>query len=122
MPSFTVFKGSKDGSIKETTTTKDLGPNEVLIKVTHSGLCGTDIHYKHVDMGLGHEGVGEVTEIGKDVKLFKKGDRAGWGCKHFHSLSSFPPSSTQLHKHNCGPSMIEYTLTAPTPQTSTAPA
>ena len=43
MPSFTVFKGSKDGSIKKSTTTKpdDLTGDQVLIKVTASGLCGT---------------------------------------------------------------------------------
>lgn len=60
MVSFTVFKGSKDGSIVKSTTTKDLGADQVLIKVTHSGVCGTDEHYKHADQGLGHEGVGIV--------------------------------------------------------------
>ena len=44
----------------ESTTTRALGPDEVLIKVTHSGLCGTDEHYKHADMVLGHEGAGVV--------------------------------------------------------------
>ena len=60
MPEFTVFKGSKEGSIVKSTTKKELGADEVLIKVTHSGLCGTDEHYKHVDMALGHEGAGIV--------------------------------------------------------------
>jgi len=60
MVSFTVYKGSKDGSIVKSTTTKELGYDQVLIKVTHSGVCGTDEHYKHVDQGLGHEGVGTV--------------------------------------------------------------
>lgn len=82
MVEFTVFKGSKDGSIVKGTTKKEIGPNEVLVKVTHSGLCGTDTHYTHVDMTLGHEGAGIVEEIGQDVTLFKKGDRAGWGYVH----------------------------------------
>ena len=60
MVSFTVFKGSKEGKIVESTTTRELGADEVLIKVTHSGLCGTDEHYKHADMVLGHEGAGIV--------------------------------------------------------------
>jgi D-arabinose 1-dehydrogenase-like Zn-dependent alcohol dehydrogenase len=60
MVQFTVFKGSKEGVIVESTTTKELGHDEVLIKVTHSGLCGTDEHYKHADMVLGHEGAGVV--------------------------------------------------------------
>jgi threonine dehydrogenase-like Zn-dependent dehydrogenase len=60
MVQFTVFKGSKEGKIVQSTTTKTLGPDEVLIKVTHSGLCGTDQHYRHADMVLGHEGAGVV--------------------------------------------------------------
>jgi threonine dehydrogenase-like Zn-dependent dehydrogenase len=60
MPEFTVFKGSKEGQIVKSTTKRELGYDEVLIKVTHSGLCGTDEHYRHVDMGLGHEGAGVI--------------------------------------------------------------
>lgn len=63
MVSFTVFKGSKEGSIIEGTTTREIGANEVLVKVTHSGVCGTDEHRKHTDMVLGHEGVG-IIEVG----------------------------------------------------------
>jgi threonine dehydrogenase-like Zn-dependent dehydrogenase len=60
MVEYTVFKGSKEGKIIKSTTKKELKPDEVLIKVTHSGLCGTDEHYKHEDMGLGHEGAGVI--------------------------------------------------------------
>jgi len=60
MVEFTVYKGSKEGKIVKSTTKKELGPDEVLIKVTHSGLCGTDEHFKHADMVLGHEGAGTV--------------------------------------------------------------
>ena len=69
MVQFTVFKGSKEGKIVQSTTTKELGPNEVLIKVTHSGLCGTDEHYKHADMVLGHEGAG-VVEVSSTISFF----------------------------------------------------
>ena len=87
MPSFTVFKGSKNGSIVEARTEKsELKAGEVLVRVTHSGLCGTDVHYKEVDMGLGHEGVGIVEDVGSAVSLFKKGDRAGWGYNHSSCL------------------------------------
>lgn len=60
MVEFTVFKGSKEGRIIETKTKKELQADEVLIKITHSGLCGTDEHFKHQDMVLGHEGAGIV--------------------------------------------------------------
>ena len=48
MPSFIVFKGSQDGSIKKSETSKaDLKGDQVLVKVTASGLCGTDLHYRN---------------------------------------------------------------------------
>ncbi|EGN98660.1 hypothetical protein SERLA73DRAFT_181230 [Serpula lacrymans var. lacrymans S7.3] len=80
---FTVFKGSKDGKITKSTTHKDtLDPDEVLIQVTHSGLCGTDQHYRSEEMVLGHEGVGIVQQIGSTVTSFKVGERVGWGYEH----------------------------------------
>ncbi|KAH7411994.1 chaperonin 10-like protein [Phaeosphaeria sp. MPI-PUGE-AT-0046c] len=83
MPSFTVYKGSKGGKIvKGNTTRPDLQNDQVLIKVTASGLCGTDEHYKEADMALGHEGAGVVEQLGPDVKNLKKGDRVGWGYEH----------------------------------------
>jgi D-arabinose 1-dehydrogenase-like Zn-dependent alcohol dehydrogenase len=83
MPTFTVFKGSKDGKIvKSETTRPDLKDDEVLVKITASGLCGTDEHYRHADMALGHEGAGVVEELGPGVKYLKKGDRVGWGYEH----------------------------------------
>lgn len=83
MPSFTVFKGSKEGKIVQSQTEKpELKGKDVLIKVTHSGLCGTDLHYKEADMVLGHEGVGIVEAVGPDATVLKKGDRAGWGYNH----------------------------------------
>ncbi|KAF7376496.1 NAD(P)-dependent alcohol dehydrogenase protein [Mycena sanguinolenta] len=80
---FTVFKGSASGSIVEGKTQSN-GPtgNEVLVKITHSGICGTDDHYRHTDMVLGHEGVGVVQEIGDRVSQFKIGDIVGWGFTH----------------------------------------
>lgn len=83
MPSFTVYKGSKEGKIVKSQTTKpDLKDDQVLLRVAASGLCGTDEHYKQVDMVLGHEGVGIVEDVGPNVKELKKGDRVGWGYEH----------------------------------------
>lgn len=81
MVSIKVFKGSKDGLV-ESSTEKQIGPKQVLLKVTHSGLCGTDVHYKAADMALGHEGVGIVEKVGDQVTQFKNGDRVGWGYQH----------------------------------------
>lgn len=43
MPSFTVFKGSEDGKVVKSTTTKpdQLTGDSVLVKITASGVCGT---------------------------------------------------------------------------------
>lgn len=80
---FTVLKGSPDGSIRQDTTQRgDLKHDEVLVRVTHSGVCFTDVHYRHTDMALGHEGTGVVEATGPDAKIFLKGDRVGWGYEH----------------------------------------
>ncbi|KAI7025875.1 GroES-like protein, partial [Hortaea werneckii] len=83
MVSFTVYKGSENGAVVAATTEKpELQNDQVLVKVTASGLCGTDLHYKNANMGLGHEGVGVIESVGPQVKYMKKGDRVGWGYEH----------------------------------------
>ena len=80
----TVFKGSSSGKIVQAKgETVELKPDQVVIDIAYSGLCGTDMHFrKNPNMVLGHEGVGVISQVGKDVKLFKVGDRVGWGYNH----------------------------------------
>ena len=53
---------------------REIGPDEILVKVEACGVCGTDVHcYKSDPFGLtpnvlGHEGTGEVLEVGAEVK------------------------------------------------------
>lgn len=54
-----------------------LGPNDVLIKTTHSGLCTTDVHAKEKGCGLGHEGIGFIEEIGEAVTNLEPDQRVG---------------------------------------------
>jgi Zn-dependent alcohol dehydrogenase len=68
MVSFNVFKGSESRGIVESTTHREVGLDEVLIKVTHSGVCGTDEHYRHRDMVLGHEGAG-IIEVRRSLVI-----------------------------------------------------
>ncbi|KAF2220299.1 chaperonin 10-like protein [Elsinoe ampelina] len=63
-------------------TKRGIGPSDVLIKTTHSGLCYTDVHAKTRGCGLGHEGVGIVEKTGVAVRSLKAGDRVGWGWLH----------------------------------------
>jgi len=80
--SFKVYRGSESGKIVADKTTRTLGPNDVFIRIAHSGVCGTDEHFLHSGCVLGHEGVGYVEEIGPDVRRVKKGDRVGFGFVH----------------------------------------
>jgi D-arabinose 1-dehydrogenase-like Zn-dependent alcohol dehydrogenase len=75
-----VYRGL-DGAVKKVPVElpSELGPKQVLIKITHASLCGTDVHYIPHSLALGHEGVGVVEKIGSEVTQFKVGDRAGGG-------------------------------------------
>jgi 2-desacetyl-2-hydroxyethyl bacteriochlorophyllide A dehydrogenase len=61
--------------------TPEPGPDEVLIKVMASGICGTDVHiYRGEYLGgypviPGHEFAGVVEAVGDGVERFKAGDR-----------------------------------------------
>ncbi|KAJ5769080.1 GroES-like protein [Penicillium odoratum] len=77
---FKVYKGTPTGEIIEAVTERpSLTGDQVLISVTHSGVCATDEHYLCSGIALGHEGVGIVEKTGPAVKALKVGDRVGWG-------------------------------------------
>jgi uncharacterized zinc-type alcohol dehydrogenase-like protein len=66
---------------------RDVGPNDVLIEITHAGICHSDIHTVNGDWGPqpfpvvpGHEIVGVVAEVGSAVTGHRVGDRVGVGC------------------------------------------
>src|SRR3954466_14626424 len=61
-----------------------IGINDVLIRVRYTGICGTDVHIYQWDewaqktipvpMVVGHEFVGEIVDIGSNVKAFHGGE------------------------------------------------
>lgn len=59
---------------------------KVLVKVTYPGLCGTDTHDRASGCGLGHEGVGIIEKVGKEVTAVKICQRAGRGLVAFPSM------------------------------------
>ncbi|WP_204193482.1 2,3-butanediol dehydrogenase [Staphylococcus sp. GDY8P47P] len=87
-----VWYGQKDVRV-ENREPKQLKDNEVKVKVSWAGICGTDLHEylegpvfistdkpdpllgQKAPVTLGHEFSGVVEEVGKDVTKYKKGDR-----------------------------------------------
>jgi threonine dehydrogenase-like Zn-dependent dehydrogenase len=77
-----VFHGVGDirlESVKEPRIKED---SDAIVRLTASAICGTDLHLVRgtlpgVKPGtiLGHEGVGVIEQVGKDVRNFKPGDR-----------------------------------------------
>ncbi|TIC30033.1 GroES-like protein [Wallemia mellicola] len=83
MTEFKAFRGQQDSKIVQSTgKVPELGQHDVLIKLTHAGLCFTDVHYVQAGIALGHEPVGKVIKIGTDVKHLKEGDTVGYGYNH----------------------------------------
>ncbi|MGN0436377.1 MAG: alcohol dehydrogenase [Wujia sp.] len=77
-----VYKGKGEFSFEEKPMPKILDSKDAIVKVTLASICSSDIHIKHgavpkavPGITVGHEFVGEVVEVGSDVKKFKPGDR-----------------------------------------------
>ena len=62
----------------------EIGINDVLIRVERTGICGTDLHIADwnewaqrtvpVPLVIGHEFVGEITEVGSNVSDLRPGE------------------------------------------------
>ena len=79
-----VKSKAEPGLWLEEIATPTHGINDVLIRVRHTGICGTDVHIYQWDdwakktipvpMAIGHEFVGEIVEVGSNVNDFYPGD------------------------------------------------
>jgi threonine dehydrogenase-like Zn-dependent dehydrogenase len=98
-------------------------PTDALVRITSSGICGSDLHLYEVlgpfiEPGdvLGHEPIGVVEEVGADVEHIAKGDRvvipfniscgACWMCDH--GLQS-QCETTQVRDQGTGAALFGYT-------------
>ena len=66
---------------------REPGPRDVLIDILYCGVCHSDIHQARGEWGSsafpmvpGHEIVGRVRQVGREVTKFSPGDLAGVGC------------------------------------------
>lgn len=63
----------------------EMGDSQILVKIAASGVCHTDLHAAEGDWPVkpkppfipGHEGVGHVVAVGRNVRHVKEGDRVG---------------------------------------------
>ncbi|KAL2755432.1 hypothetical protein ACRALDRAFT_1064448 [Sodiomyces alcalophilus JCM 7366] len=100
---------SVDGKMKwETYTPKPFTDSDIDIKVTHCGVCGTDLSslrsgWKPADYPIvvGHEIVGHVVRVGANVKDVKLGDRVGVGAQSGSCLRSDCKSCSSDNEQHC---------------------
>ena len=74
--------GKHDVRVETVPDPKILNPHDAIIEVTTTAICGSDLHLYDgyiptMQQGdiLGHEFMGNVVEVGREVKKLKKGDR-----------------------------------------------
>ncbi|GER90444.1 IMP dehydrogenase [Dictyobacter vulcani] len=77
----TVYHGKCDVRIDQVPDPQIKEPGDAIVRVTHACICGSDLWpYRGMDQyqegwRLGHEFMGMVEEVGKDVHTIKPGDR-----------------------------------------------
>ena len=73
-----IYKGNQTFSV-ENIPIPEPGPDQVLVKIKLSAICGTDVHAFMYDLAppgtvLGHEFTGTIEKIGSSVTKWKIGD------------------------------------------------
>ncbi|WP_030716689.1 zinc-dependent alcohol dehydrogenase [Streptomyces sp. NRRL F-2580] len=118
-----TWQGRRNVKVETVPDPQIVDPTDAVIKVTTTGLCGSDLHLYEVlgpflDAGdiLGHEPMGVVAEVGPEVRELKVGDRVvvpfNVSCgtcfmceRGLHSQCE----TTQVHEHGTGASLFGYT-------------
>jgi S-(hydroxymethyl)glutathione dehydrogenase / alcohol dehydrogenase len=94
-----TYQGIKDIKVKVVEDPTIQKPDDIIVRVTSSAICGSDLHLIHAMVPnfpegyiIGHEPMGVVEEVGPEVKKVKKGDRVivpfnvscgvCWYCQH----------------------------------------
>ncbi len=82
-----VYRGLGLKAVEERPKPALLEPDDAIIRITKTTICGTDLHILKGDVPscqpgriLGHEGVGVVESVGRSCTSFKPGDRVLISC------------------------------------------
>ena len=82
-----VYKGPGSLSVEDRPRPKVNQPDDAVVKMLKTTICGTDLHILKGDVPtctpgriLGHEGIGTIAEVGSGVSNFKHGDRVIVSC------------------------------------------
>lgn len=77
-----TYQGIKQVKVKDVAEPKLEKRDDIIVKITSTGICGSDLHLIHGMMPnfpenyiIGHEPMGIVEEVGSNVTKLKKGDR-----------------------------------------------
>ena len=77
-----IWNGKKDVRVEQVPDPKILNKRDAIVKITSTAICGSDLHLYNgfiptMQAGdiLGHEFMGEVVEVGPEVRYRKVGDR-----------------------------------------------
>ena len=118
-----TYHGIEDVRVDDVPDARIEDPGDIVVRITSTGLCGSDLHlYKilgaFIGEGdiLGHEPMGIVEEVGPDVTAVAAGDRVVipfnvacgecWMCgEGLHSQCE----TTQVHEYGTGASLFGYT-------------
>jgi threonine dehydrogenase-like Zn-dependent dehydrogenase len=76
------WHGTEDVRVDTVPDPKIIDTHDAIVKITATAICGSDLHLYGGDVPtmkegdiLGHEPMGEVVEVGRDVKMLNVGDR-----------------------------------------------
>ena len=118
-----TWHGTHDVRVDDVPDPTIQDPTDAIIRVTSTGICGSDLHLyevlgPYIDAGdiLGHEPMGVVEEVGAEVKDLAPGDRVvvpfNISCGHCFMCSTGLQSqceTTQVREHGTGAALLGYT-------------
>jgi len=115
-----TWHGKQDVRVEEVPRPQLVNPNDAIIEVTATAICGSDLHLYHGRVPsmregdvLGHEPMGRVVEVGEGVETLEEGDRVVvpftiscgtcWFCEHdLYSLCDNSNPNAELAREVMG--------------------